>query len=92
MYCGKFGKKKEDTYPKRVIDTHRLGKITDRIQKSATDYIFTNTNINDKDYQWTTRLQSLLRDYRRLQNIGQTTKFSNRLQKTKKHWTDYKVY
>ena len=42
--------KKENTYPKRVIDTHRLGKITDRIQKSATDYIFTNTNINDKDY------------------------------------------
>ena len=42
--------KKENTYPKKVIDTHRLGKITDRIQKSATDYIFTNTNINDKDY------------------------------------------
>ena len=42
--------KKEDTYPKRVIDTHRLEKITDRVQKSATDYIFTNMNINDKDY------------------------------------------
>ena len=42
--------KKEDTYPKRVIDTHKLEKITDRIQKSATDFIFTNTNINNKDY------------------------------------------
>ena len=47
---GNLAKKKEDTYPERVIDTHRLEKITDRIQKSATDYIVTNTNINDKDH------------------------------------------